>query len=137
MWLVVCAAACSNPTAPVPVGYDGEWVGITAHGTPVSFSVSENQVTSFTLAFNFSPACSGTETIPGPAAIVMRDPPGPPPHDQPGFAMSKTNQGPIIEWAVLAAGPFAPDRRSASGQFQLVQYPGCGTLNLTWSAGRR
>lgn len=43
--------------------------------------------------------------------------------------------------SVRGAGPrrdaFTPDRRAASGQFQLVMYPGCGTLHGTWSARRR
>ena len=138
MWLVACAAACSSPTEPaVPEGYEGEWAGTTDHGTAVSLTVAGNQVMSFTLAFNFCPACAGTETIPGPAPIVMQDPPGRPPYDQPGFAISKTNPGPTIEWGVAAAGPFAPDRRSASGQFQMVHYPGCGTANLRWRVDRR
>jgi hypothetical protein len=64
VWLLACATACSSPTAPepVPAGYAGEWVGTTGQGTPVSFSVSGDQVMSFTLSFNFSPTCSGTET---------------------------------------------------------------------------
>ena len=35
------------------------------------------------------------------------------------------------------AGQFSPDRRSASGQFNLVHYNGCGTVVGTWSARRR
>jgi hypothetical protein len=132
-WFVVCAAACSSPTEPAPVGYNGEWAGTTAHDTPVTFTVSNDQVSAFTLAFNFSSTCSGTETIPGPVAIVTQVPPGPPPFDQPGFAMGK-NAG---DWGIAAAGAFSPDRRSVSGQFQLVFYPNCGTLNLRWSAKRR
>ena len=136
--LLVCPAACSNPTGPepVPAGYAGEWAGTTAQGTPVSFSVSDEQVTSFTLAFNFSSTCSGTETIPGPAPIRMQVPPGPPPFDQPGFAMSKVHGN--FEWGVAAAGPFSPDRRSASGEFRLVDYPGCNNVMAgTWTAKRR
>lgn len=135
LWLVVCSAACSSPLAPAPVGYDGEWVGTTAHGTPVSFVVSGNNVTSFTLAFNFSPTCSGTETVLGPAEIALQDPPGQPPFDQPGFGMSET--GGNSEWGIALYGAFSPDRRSVAGEFQLVLYPGCGTLNLVWSARRR
>ncbi len=131
--LLVCPAACSSPTEPAPMGYNGEWAGTTAQGTPVTFTVSNDQVSAFTLAFNFSSTCSGTETIPGSVAIVTQVPPGPPPFDQPGFAMGK-NGG---SWGIAASGAFSPDRRSASGEFQLVRYPNCGTLNLRWSAKRR
>jgi hypothetical protein len=134
--LVLCPAACSSPTRPepVPAGYAGEWTGTTAQGTPVSLSVDGEQVSSFALAFNFSPACSGSVTLPGPVQIVMQVPPGPPPFDQPGFAMGLNGNG---GWGVAVYGAFSQDRRSVSGQFQLVLYPGCGTLNGTWSARRR
>ena len=136
--LLGCLAACSSPTAPdpVPAGYAGEWAGTTGQGTPVSFSVSGDQVTSFTLSFSLSSSCSGTETILRPAPIVMQVPPGPPPFDQPGFATSKTQGN--FEWGVAVAGHFSRDRRSASGEFRLLDYPGCGNVMAgTWSARRR
>jgi hypothetical protein len=137
--LLVCGAACSSsPTGPepVPAGYAGEWVGTTGHGTPISFSVSVEQVTSFRFTFNLSSTCFGTETILGPAPIVMQVPPGPPPFDQPGFVISRVESD--FVWGAAAAGAFAQDRRSASGQFQLVHYPGCDQAILgSWSASRR
>jgi hypothetical protein len=136
--LLVCPAACSNPNdpGPVPAGYSGEWSGTTAQGTPVAFSVSADQVTSFTLAFHFSAACSGSVTISGPAPIALQEPPGPPPFDQPGFAMSRTQGN--FEWGVAAAGAFSRDRRSATGEFRLLTYPGCGAvMSGTWTAQRR
>lgn len=138
MLLLVCAIACSGPTEPepVPAGYAGEWTGTTMQGTPVSFSVSGDQVTMFTLAFNFSPACAATVTIPGPARIVTQEPPGPPPFDQPGFAMSRTQGN--FEWGIAAFGAFSRDRRSVAGEFRLLTYPGCDTvMSGTWTAQRR
>lgn len=42
------------------------------------------------------------------------------------------------EWGVAVYGVFSPDRRSASGEFTLVHYPGCDTvMGGTWSARRR
>jgi hypothetical protein len=136
--LLVCPAACSSPTEPesVPAGYAGELAGTTEHGTPVSFSVSGDQVMSFTLAFNFSSACSGSVTLSEPVQIVMQDPPGPPPFDQPGFGMGKVHGN--FEWGVAAYGAFSRDRRSVSGEFRLVDYPGCTNVMAgTWSARRR
>jgi hypothetical protein len=139
--LLAGSAACSSPTEPalVPAGYAGEWAGTTGQGTPVTFSVSGDQVTSFTLAFRFSFECSGTVTLPGPRAIVMQVPPGPPPYDQPGFVVGVVGtQAENSEWGVAVAGHFSPDRRSASGEFKLVQYPGCDTvMSGTWTTQRR
>lgn len=129
MWLFVCAAACSSPTEPVPPGYAGEWSGTTSQDRSLSFSVSGDQVTSFTLAFNSPPTCSGTETLTGPKPIILRE------DNQQGFAMGKTGED--FGWGIALYGVFSEDRRSASGEIQLVQYPGCGTLNIKWTAKRR
>ncbi|HEY7502341.1 MAG TPA: hypothetical protein VH740_27720 [Vicinamibacterales bacterium] len=133
--LVVSAqTACRNAVEPTPVGYDGEWIGMTAQGTPVRFSVSGNAVTSISIAYNFSPACTGTLSYTNLAAeIHTLDPPGPPPFDQPGFGYSTTDgmQGTLI------AGHFSADRRSASGQFTLVRYGACETVVSNWTANRR
>ena len=136
--LMGCLAACSSPTAPdpVPAGYAGEWAGTTGQGTPVSFSVSGDQVTSFTLTFSFSAGCSGTVTFPGPVAIVMQVPPGPPPFDQPGFGVGTRDED--WTWGAALYGAFSRDRRAASGEFRLLDYPGCGNvMSGTWSARRR
>ena len=133
--LLACAASCSSPTAPTappppaPEGYAGEWAGTTSHGTPVSFSVSGNQVASFTLALYLPPTCSGTETVLGPKEIILRQ------DNQQGFALGKV--GGDFEWGIALYGVFSQDRRSAWGEIQLVHYPGCGTLGLKWSALRR
>lgn len=136
MLLLVCPAACSSPTEPLPPGYAGEWAGTTAQGTPVSFSVDGDDVTSFNLVFRFSATCSGTVTIPGPTPIVMQSPPGPPPFDQPGFAMGHAPAN--LEWGIALFGAFSRDRRSVSGEFKVVAYPGCdNVMTGTWSARRR
>jgi hypothetical protein len=121
--LLVCPAACSSPTEPdpIPAGYAGEWAGTTGQGTPVSLSVSGDQVTSFILAFNFSSTCSGSVTIPGPVPIRMQVQPGPPPFEQPGFGVGWPQLP--SEWGVVVNGHFSPDRRSASGQFTLHDIP--------------
>lgn len=136
--MLACPVACSGPTepTPVPAGYAGEWAGATGQGTPISFSVSGEEVTALTLAFNFSSTCSGSLTSSDRALIHLQVPPGPPPFDQPGFALGWP-QAPS-EWGVAVAGHFSPDRRSAAGEFKLVQYPGCDVvMSGTWSARRR
>lgn len=136
--LLVCPAACSSPTQPepVPVGYAGEWTGLTEQGTPVRFSVSGDAVTSFTLAFNFSSTCSGSVTSPDPMPIRTLDPPNPPHLSQePGFGMGWPKAP--SEWGVAVYGVFSPDRRSASGEFLMVRYPGCDiAMGVKWSARR-
>lgn len=108
--LSVWPAACSSsPTAPAPVptGYAGEWASTTGQGTPVSFSVSGEEVTSFTLAFNFSSTCSASVTSPSPMPIRTLDPPNPPPLSQePGFGIGWPR--PPVEWAVAVYGIFSP-----------------------------
>lgn len=132
--------ACTGPTAPapVPVGYAGEWTGTTEHGIPIRFSVSAaDDVTSFTLSYNVSPTCSGTLTYTDLAVPIRRqEPPGPPPFDQPGFAFGRLSDD--LATASGIAGHFSPDRRSASGQFILSQYAGCGPGFIgRWDANRR
>ena len=134
--VLLCFAqtACRNGMAPTPVGYAGEWIGTTTEGTPVRFSVSGNAVTSISITYNFSPACTGTLNYTSLAAeIHSLEPPGPPPFDQPGFGYSTTDgmQGTLI------AGHFSSDRRSASGQFTLVHYGACETVVGNWTANRR
>jgi hypothetical protein len=137
--LIICLhVACGTATGPSPVapGYVGEWTGTTGQGSDVRFTVSETEhVTSFTLAYNFSAACSGTLSNANLSVrIHTLDPPGPPPYDQPGFGFS-TNDGTS---GTLIAGHFSPDRRSASGQFTLVHYGTCGDVVVgTWTARRR
>ena len=137
--LVACASiACGgdNGVSPVPAGYAGEWVGTTTQGTAIRFSVSAaDTVTSITLTYNFSAGCSGTLTYTNLAvAIHTLDPPGPPPFDQPGFGHSVNN----VTTGTLIAGHFSPDRRSASGQFTLVQFSGCdGVVVGSWNVTRR
>lgn len=127
--LFICAAACSSPTEPAPAGYAGEWAGTTSHGTVVSFSVSGNDVTSFTVAFNTPPTCSGSETMTGPKQIVTDT------RNKSGFVISKVFGD--FEWGVAAAGEFSGDRRSASGQVITTHHPACGTSMLNWTAKRR
>lgn len=129
LWLVVCATSCSSPTAPAPPGFAGEWAGTTAQGAPVSFTVAGDEVTSFRVTFNLPPACSGTETIPGPKQILTET------SGRSGFVISKVHGD--FEWGVAAAGEFSLDRRSVSGQINTVHYPGCGILLFKWSASRR
>lgn len=132
--------ACTSPMAPAPVpaGYAGEWTGTTQHGTPVRFSVSAaDEVTSITLSYNVSPTCSGTLTYTDLAVPIRRqEPPGPPPFDQPGFAFGRLSDD--LATATAIGGHFSTDRRSASGQFILSRYGGCGPSFIgTWDARRR
>jgi len=132
--------ACDSPTAPTPTpaGYAGEWTGTTQHGTPIRFIVSDaNEVTSFTVTYNFSATCSGTLTYTDLAVPIHKlDPPGPPPFDQPGFAFGRMSDDRVTATAIN--GVFSAERRSVSGQFVLVGYSGCGPSVLaTYDARRR
>ena len=140
--MVVCAhMACGGAdtgVSPLPPGYAGEWTGTTPTGTSIRFSVSAaDTVSSITLTYNFSAGCAGTLVYTNLAlSIHTLDPPGPPPYDQPGFGHSSTGEGGAT--GTLIAGAFSPDRRSASGQFTLVNYTGCDKVVLgEWSATRR
>lgn len=136
--IVICAhSACKSGTAPSSLGYAGAWTGTTMQGTPVQFSVSAaDAVSSFTVTYNFSAACSGTLTYTDLAVpIHTLDPPGQPPYDQPGFAFGKNSDDGTSGTAIN--GHFLPDRRSAAGQFVLVNYGDCGTVLGSWSASRR
>ena len=109
--------ACDGGAAPTLVGYAGEWIGTTPQGTQINFTVSADTVTSITLAYNFSADCSGTLTYTNLAIPIQSlDFPGPPPYEQPGFGYG-ANEG---TRETYIAGQFSPDRRSASGQFNLV-----------------
>ena len=132
--------ACESPTAPTPVpaGYAGEWTGTTQPGTPIHFSVSAAaEVTSITLTYNLSATCSGTLTYTDLAVRIRKqEPPGPPPFDQPGFAFGRLSDD--LATATAIGGHFWADRRSASGQFILSRYSGCGDSFIgTWDARRR
>lgn len=133
--------ACSNsPSAPtsVPTGFVGEWTGTTQHGTPIRLSISAaDEVTSITLTYNVSASCSGTLTYTGIAVPIRKqDPPGPPPFDQPGFTYGRLSDD--LATAAAVGGHFSADRQSASGQFVLSRYSGCGDAVLgTWDARRR
>ena len=140
--IVVCAhIACGGAdtgVSPLPPGYAGEWMGTTPTGTSIRFSVSEaDTVSSITLTYNFSAGCAGTLVYTNLALSIHRlDPPAPPPFDQPGFGHSSTTDGGAT--GTLIGGYFSPDRRSASGQFTLVNYTGCDKVVLDqWSATRR
>lgn len=129
--------ACDGGASPTPLGYAGEWTGTTSQGTPIGFSVSAaDTVTSFTLAYDFAADCTGTLAYTDLALEIHRlTPPGPPPYDQPGFGYATSSDDGAR--GTLIAGRFAPDRRSASGQFSLVRYGACGTVVGRWNATRR
>jgi hypothetical protein len=135
--LIVCPlAACGSPASPSPpAGYTGEWAGISSQGTPVQFRVSAaDEVTSVSIAYNFSPGCTGTLAFSDVALpIHLLDPPAPPPYDQPGFGYA-TNEGTS---GTILSGSFSRDRRSASGRFGLVAHETCGTVISSWTATRR
>ena len=114
------------------------WTGTTQQATSVRFSVSDaNAVTSFTVTYNFSVTCSGTLTYTDLSVPIRnQQPPGPPPFDQPGFAFGSMSDDRVSASAIN--GVFSADRQSASGQFVLVGYSGCGPSTLgTWDARRR
>lgn len=132
---IACGSGDSG-VSPLPPGYVGDWIGTTSHGTSFRFSVSEaDTVSSITLTYNVSTGCSGTLSYTNLAVVIRSlEPPGPPPFDQPGFGFAENT----VVTGTMIAGHFSPDRRSASGQFNLVKYSGCDDVVFgTWTATRR
>jgi hypothetical protein len=144
--IVVCAAmsACgssgSGPTGPSATSYTGQWIGTTAHGTPITFTVSpDEKVTDITLGYSFN-GCSGShtfsnlnlETAPSVTCI-----PGPCPPVVSSYRSFNYSTGPIDGPSTIVIGLF-PSVTRAEGLVGFRNYPGCGSATgIAWIATRR
>jgi hypothetical protein len=60
---VACSTSTSTgPSTPASSGYDGQWTGTTSQGTPITFSVVNQRVTTITFDYNFQ-GCAGAKTF--------------------------------------------------------------------------
>src|SRR5713101_2725466 len=60
IFLCALAGACGSGTAPTPAGYAGQWIGTTAQGRSIAFTISADEaVTTITVAHDFN-GCSGS-----------------------------------------------------------------------------
>ena len=143
--ILLCAAmtACGGgegPTSPSPATLSGQWSGTTAHGLPISFTVSpDEKVTAISFGYNFN-GCSGSHTfaglnldtaanvvcIPGPCSVLL----------SPFRSFNYSSSPP--------GGPFTtvnglfPVINRAEGALGFFEYPGCGNATgVGWTATRR
>lgn len=127
----ILLGACERgPSAPTAGGYAGEWSGTTSQGSPITFAVSTSEkLTKVTVGYSFS-GCTGSSSL-APDVALERSPVP-------------------VEVRLLdyeSAPPGTPNRMlfhflftsstEAHGMVTFVDFTGCGTVNSTWTAGRR
>ena len=140
--LALVVTGCGGgPTVPASGGYAGVWSGTTAQGTPITFTISEEEnVTTISISHNFN-GCSGSQTfsnlslpiapdvscIPGPCSPSVTS------YRQLAFATGDRINGPSF----TIAGIF-PSTNHAEGALAFQNYPCCGSATgVPWSATRR
>ena len=139
----VLASGCGDgPTSPSASSLSvGRWSGTTAQGTPITFTVSSDEVlTAIAVGYNFN-GCSGTQTysnlnvptapevtcIPGPCSGTIAT------HRAFAYSGGSRGTGPSTNFN----GLFLPGAR-AQGLVSFRNYPGCGTAaGVEWTATRR
>jgi hypothetical protein len=142
--VVVLTAACGDhndgPAAPTARLRPGEWAGVTAQGSPIRFTVSNDEkVTALTIGYNFS-GCSGShsfsdlslETRPDVTCI-----PGPCSQSILSFRQFAYGSGSPFEQSFQLNGIFPANDRS-EGSVTFRNYPGCGNaIGVSWTATTR
>jgi hypothetical protein len=139
--LCTLAGACGSGTAPTPAGYEGQWNGTTAQGSPITFTISPDEaVTTITVAHNFS-GCSGSQTFSNlslsiaPTVICI---PGPCTGSLASFRTFAYMSGDRIEGPSTEVHAVFPSTSSAEGTVNFRSYPGCGSaIGVAWAAARR
>jgi hypothetical protein len=142
-FVAVLASGCGNgPTSPSPSSLSvGQWSGATAQGTPITFSVSTDEIlTMIAVGYNFN-GCAGTQTFSNlnvPTAPDVTCIPGPCSGSigtYRAFAYSSGSRGTGPNTSFN--GLFLPGGR-AQGLVSFTDYPGCGTAaGVEWTATRR
>ena len=142
--LVWCGlmSGCSS-SSPTPLGNAGEWAGTTAHGSPISFTVSQDEkVTLISIGYNFN-GCVGSKTFSNldlgtvPNVSCTPGPCTPPVSTYRAFSYSEGGLAFSVDPSPSVNG-FFPSPGSASGAASFWNYPGCGTANgVPWTATRR
>jgi hypothetical protein len=137
--LAFVASACSGsgnaPTSPpgVMANYEGQWSGMTSQGMRITFTISDQKVTSISLGYNFN-GCSGMNTYPN-LTLAIGSPPNPgSPNPGPGFGFgSGPPDGPNY---TQIYGTFSSGT-SATGSMIFGDYAGCGNSLGIWSAAKK
>lgn len=133
------ASACSsNPSGPtsapgVMANYQGEWNGTTSQGMRISFTVSDQKVTTISVGYNFN-GCNGTNSFPN-LNLAIGYPPNPTsPYPGPGFGFgSGAPDGPNY---TQVYGTFSSGT-AATGSMIFGGYSGCGNSLGIWSATKK
>jgi hypothetical protein len=132
------AGACSGTKSPAsPAGvmahYDGDWNGTTSQGMRITFTVSDQKVTTISVGYNFN-GCNGTNSFPN-LNLAIGYPPNPAaPYPGPGFGFgSGAPDGPNY---TQLYGTFSSGT-AATGSMIFGDYSGCGNSLGIWSATRK
>jgi hypothetical protein len=139
---VMLLSACGSPSSPSPSSLSvGQWAGTTAHGTPITFTVSSDEIlTTIAVGYSFN-GCSGMQTfsnlnvatvpdiicIPGPCSGTTAS------YRSFAYVSGAIGAGPVTS----INGLFLPGNQ-AEGLVSFRDVPGCGTAGgVPWSATRR
>ena len=137
--LLVCACG-DSPTGPSTRAQAGEWVGTTTQGSPIRFTVSDDEkVTAITVGYSFN-GCSGSHTFSNLSLNTAPDViciPGPCPGTITSYRHFSYSNGSLDGPFTSLNGLFLTPSR-AEGRASFRNYPGCDSaLDVTWSATRR
>jgi len=138
---IMCGSSSCGSRSPAepsrPADYAGQWSGPISQGGTIAFVVSlERKVVAITVEYRLN-GCSGTAVL-WPLSLEVAQPqlaPGSPntggPFDNPSFGTG--TRGIDQPNFVGVSGAFTSDR-TATGVVTFVQYAGCGSGQVTWSA---
>lgn len=139
--LCTLAAACGSPAGPKG-SYAGEWVGATAQGEPIVFSISSDEaVTSITVGHSFN-GCRGSQTFANlnlsiaPKVVCV---PGPCSDSITSFRAFGYQSGSSLlgEQTTEVNGGFPPGG-GAQGSVNFRNFAGCGNaIGIAWSATKK
>ena len=141
VFLMVFLTACgSSPTTPAPVSVAGSWSGTTAHGSPITFTVSADEfVTAISFSHSFN-GCSGSQSFSGlhlTIGVDARCIPGPCPPGVSSYRQFSHAATSPAGFSTEIAGMF-PSGDRAEGQINLRNYLSCGSaIGVTWQASKR
>ena len=137
----VMSACGGGPTGPSgSASYRGEWTGSTAHGAPISFTISpDEKVTSITIGHNFN-SCSGSQTFSNLSLDIAPNVtciPAPCPTSLASYRALNYMSPPAGDQITAISGLFSTTA-SAQGVVNFSQFPGCGSaFSVPWTAFKR
>ena len=141
--LCTLASACggSSPAGPsTTAGYGGEWIGTTAQGAPISFTISpDEKVTSITIGYNFN-SCSGSQTFSNLSLDIAPNVtcfPAPCPVSLASYRTITYMSPPAGDQFTTINGLFQT-ASTAQGIINFNLIPGCGSaFSVPWTARKR